>query len=99
MSKYWDWILFSLYVCIINIGRILMLALPRKQNGHPNGYIMLLSIISVLKRSVQHLWRLIYGLLTMAMLVGPLMGVKDPGKVQNQRVAKSRIFLLILLYK
>ena len=39
----------------------------------------------------------IYGLLTMAMLVGPLMGIKDPGKVRNRRVAKSRIVLLILI--
>ena len=30
----------------------------------------------------------------MAMLVGPLMVVKDPGKIRNRRVAKSRIFLI-----
>ena len=28
--------------CIINIGRMLILELPQKQNGHPVGYIMLL---------------------------------------------------------
>ena len=33
----------------------------------------------------------------MAMLVGPLMGVKDPGKVQNWRVAKSLIVLIPIL--
>ena len=33
----------------------------------------------------------------MAMLVGPLMAVNDPGKVRNRRVAKSRIVLLLLL--
>ena len=37
------------------------------------------------------------GLLTMAMLVGPLMGVTDHGKVRNRRVAKSQIFHLILI--
>ena len=39
--------------------------------------------------------RLIYGLLTMAMIVGPLMGVKDLGKVRNRRVVKSQIVLII----
>ena len=33
----------------------------------------------------------------MAMLAGPLIGVKDLGKVRNRRVAKSRIVLLILI--
>ena len=32
-----------------------------------------------------------------SMLVGPLMGIKDPGKVRNQRVAKSRIVLIPFL--
>ena len=79
---------------IINIGRTLILALPQKQNGRPIECITLLSIISSLKRRVQRLWRLIYGLLTMAMVVGPLMGVNDLCKVRNWRVAKSRIFLI-----
>ena len=83
----------------INVNKTLILGLPRKQNGCPIGYITLLSVISALKRRVRRLWRLIYGLLMIAMLVGPLMGVKDPGKVQNRRVAKSRIFLLIILVK
>ena len=76
---------------------MLMLGLPRKQNGRPVGYITFLSIICLLKRGVRRLWRLIYGQLTMAMLVGPLMDVKGPGKVWNQRVAKSRIVLIILI--
>ena len=84
-------------IIINNVDKTLLLGLPRKQNGRPIGYITLLSVISPLKHGVQRLWRLIYGLLTMAMLVGPLMGVKDPGKVQNRRVAESRIVLLILL--
>ena len=82
---------------IINVDKTLILTLPRKQNGHPIGYITLLSIISPLKRGVRHLRRLIYGLLTMAMLVWPLMVVKDPGKVRNQRVAKLRIVLVPIL--
>ena len=43
-----------------------------------------------------------YGLLMMAMLVGPLMGVQDPRKIRNRRVAKSQIVfipILILLVK
>ena len=35
----------------------------------------------------------------MAMLhvLGPLMGVKDPGKVPNRKVAKPQIVLLLIL--
>ena len=40
---------------INNVGRMLLLGLPRKQNGHTTGYIMLLLLISPLKRRVQHL--------------------------------------------
>ena len=50
---------------------------------------MILLIILALKRGVEHLSMLIYGILTMAMLVGLLMGVKDLGKIRNWRVAKS----------
>ena len=82
---------------INNVDKTLLLTLPRKQNGRPIGYITLLSIISPVKRRVRLLWRLIYGLLSMAMLVGTLMGVKDPGKVRNRRVAKSRIVLIPIL--
>ena len=39
----------------------------------------------------------IYGLLTMAKLTGPLMDVKNTGKVRHRRVAKSRIVLLIVI--
>ena len=84
-------------VIINNVGRTLLLGLPPKQDGRPIGYITLLSSISPLKRGVQRLWRLIYGLRTMAMLVGPLMAVNDPGKVRNRRVAKSRIVLLLII--
>ena len=66
-----------------------------RNHGRPFGYITFLSIISLLKRGLQPLWRLIYGLLTIAILVGPLMSVKDPGNVRNRRVAKSRIVLRI----
>ena len=86
------------FFIINNVGRTLLLTLPRKQNGRPIGYITLLSIIAPVICRVRRLWRLIYGLRTMAMLVGPLMDVKDPGKVRNRRVAKSRIvFLPIIL--
>ena len=40
---------------------------------------------------------MIYIVLTMAMLVGLLMDVKDPGKVRNQRVEKSQIVLVIII--
>ena len=68
-----------------------------KQNGRTIGYITILSIISPLKGGVQRLRTLIYGLLTMAMLDGPLMSVNDPGKVRNSRVAKSQSFFFFLL--
>ena len=40
---------------INDVGRTLLLGLPRKQNGCPIGYIMFLSVISPLKRRVQRL--------------------------------------------
>ena len=82
---------------IINVGKKLILGLPQKQTGHPIGYSTLLLVIYHLKCGVQRLWRFIYGLITMSMLIGALMGIKDPGKVQNWRVAKSRIVLLLLI--
>ena len=54
--------------------------------------------ISSSKRGLQHVWKFIYGLLTMAKLARLLMGVKDTAKVQNQQIEKSR-FVLILLVK
>ena len=39
---------------INNIGRMLLLGLPRKQNGHPIGYVKLLLALSPLKRGVEH---------------------------------------------
>ena len=60
------------YTCtfhlIINVGKTLILGMPRKQNGHPIGYIVLLTLISPLKCGVQRLRRLIYGQLLMAKL-------------------------------
>ena len=81
------------------VGRTLLFGLPRKQNDCPIGYITLLSVIPQLKCTVQRLWKLIYGLLMMAMLyiVGPLMAIKDPGKVWNRPVAKSRSVLLLVI--
>ena len=93
----WECVLLPIYSNTNNVGRTLLLGLPRKQNGHPIGYIMLLSVISPLKGGVQCLRRLSYGLLIVAMLVGPLMGVKNPCKVRNWQVAKSWIFLIISL--
>ena len=74
---------------IINVGRMLILELPQKQNGHPIGYIMLLTLI--------HVSRLINGLLLMAKLAKPLMDVRNAGKVQNRKVAKSQIVLIPIL--
>ena len=82
----------DIFYYINNVGKTLLLGLPQKQNGLPTGYITLLSVISLLKRRVER-----YGLLMMAMLIGPLMGVKDPGKVRNSRVAKLRIVLIPIL--
>ena len=87
---------FSLVTKIINIDKTLILTLPRKQTGHPVGYYTSIDYIST-KMQSRHLWRPIHGLLTMAMLVGQLMGVKDPSKARNQRVAKSRIVLISIV--
>ena len=78
------------------VGRYYNLGWSRKQNGCPIEYITLLTLISLTKRGLQHLWRLIYGLLTMAMLVGSLMGVKDPGKVRNWQMPKSQIIHFLI---
>ena len=89
--KYWA------FETINNVGRTLLLGLPRKQNLRPIGYITLLSNISPLKCGIQRLWRIIYVLLAMAMLDGPLIDVKDLGKVRNRRVAKLQIVLVIII--
>ena len=78
------------FLSINNLGRTLLM---RKQNGRPGGYMTLLWVISRLKREVHRLLRLIYGLLTMAMLTAPLIG-----KVQNRPVSKSRIVLIPISY-
>ena len=48
--------------------------------------LLMLTCISLLKLELQHLWRLFYGQLQMAKLPEPLMGIRDTGKVQNQKV-------------
>ena len=80
-----------------NVGRTLLLGLPQKQNGRPIVYIMLLMLISRPKRSLSHLWGLLYGLLPMAKIAEPFLVVRITGKVPNRKVAKSRIVLLVLV--
>ena len=81
---------------INNVGRTLLLGLPHKNKMAPHRiHNASIGYISV-KRGVHHLWRLIHGLLSMAMLAGPLMSVKVPGKLRNRRVAKSRIVLILI---
>ena len=58
---------------------MLLLGLPQKQIDRHIGYVELLLLISQLKCLVEHLCRLIYGLLMMAMIVGPLMCDKQQG--------------------
>ena len=41
-------------VHIINVGRTLILGLPRKQDGRPVGYITLLTLISRPNRGVKN---------------------------------------------
>ena len=83
-------------VGIINVGRTLILGLPRKQDGRPVGYITLLTLISRPNRGVKNFWRHICGPLPMAILTGPLMSVNDTGKVPNRKVAKSQIVLILI---
>ena len=84
------------FVRIIAVRNLIWFEKYPEYGSRPIGYIMLLSLISLLKHGVWRLWGLIYGLLTMGMLVGSFMANKDPGKVRNRRVAKSRIVLFIL---
>ena len=90
-------IVLILPILIINVGRTLILGLPRKQDGRPVGYITLLTLISRPNRGVKNFLRHICGPLPMAILTGPLMSVNDTGKVRNRKVAKSQIVLLLLL--
>ena len=55
--------------------------------------------IYLTKCGLQHFRRLIYGLLTMAILARPLMAANNTGKVRNWRVAKSWFVVLLLLVK
>ena len=43
-----------LLLIIINVGRTLILGLPRKQDGRPVGYITLLTLISRQNRGVKN---------------------------------------------
>ena len=83
----------QIVLLIINVGRTLILGLPRKQDGRPVGHITLLTIISRSNRGVKH----ICGPLPMAILTGLLIGVNDTGKVRNRKVAKSQIVLLLII--
>ena len=47
-------VLILLIIIIINVGRTLILGLPRKQDGLPVGYITLLSLISRPNRGVKN---------------------------------------------
>ena len=47
-------ILLILIIIIINVGRTLILGLPRKQDGRPVGYITLLTPISRPNRGVKN---------------------------------------------
>ena len=44
----------SQIVLVINVGRTLLLGLPRKQDGRPVGYITLLTLISRPNRGVKN---------------------------------------------
>ena len=47
-------VLLLLLILIINVGRTLILGLPRKQDGRPVGYITLLTLISRPNRGVKN---------------------------------------------
>ena len=47
-------IVLILPILIINVGRTLILGLPRKQDGRPVGYITLLRLISRPNRGVKN---------------------------------------------
>ena len=46
-------IVLILFILIINVGRTLILGLPRKQEGRPVGYITLLTVIFRPNRGVK----------------------------------------------
>ena len=77
-----------------NVHRTLLLGLPRKQNGHLRWMYYASNAYISANRRLQHLWRLLYGLLVVAKLTGALMAVKDTSKVWNQKVAKFQIVLI-----
>ena len=47
-------VLLLIILLIINVGRTLILGLPRKQDGRPVGYITLLMLISRPNRGVKN---------------------------------------------
>ena len=47
-------VLILIIIIIINVGRTLILGLPRKQDGRPVGYITLLTLISRPNRGVKN---------------------------------------------
>ena len=69
------------------------------KNGHPVECTMRQTLISLPLQGLQALKGCTYGPLMMAKLAGPLVSVKDTGKVQNQRVAKSQIVLILHILK
>ena len=73
-GKVGDWKLAKSQI-VINVSRMLILGLPWKQKDRPIGCVPLLTLISLSKRGVQLLWRLMYGLLTVAKLAQLLMDV------------------------
>ena len=89
----------TLPLSIVNVGRTLILGLPRKQNGHPIGYITLLMLIFRPTLRLLHLWRFIYWLLPMAKLAELLMSVKTPAKYPTRKWQNHTLFLLLFLTK
>ena len=88
----------SLFTVVEFQTTVYRLRIVTKTNGLPDECIMLPMLISVPKRGLQHLWRIIYHVLTLVKLhvAGFVIGVKDGCKVRNLWVAKLRIVLVVL---
>ena len=73
---------------------------PHIMQNTPSFYSLLLCCSAHLAKKcrLHHLRKLSCGLLTMAKLTGSLMGLRGIGKVRNQKVTKSRIVLLLVLF-
>ena len=76
-----------MFLIIINIVRMLILVLVRKQNAHSTGYITLLTHIRP-KHKLSHLQRFVYGLLSMAKLPEPSVGVRNTSKAPKPESGK-----------